>query len=239
MADIDMNVLGVGGERIAQAGPRLRTEDDGKIFERAICFLYDTPYNQPFPYDEADARALVPRIASLLDLFPSCTHTAARGARYDFTSTDGTQHLSAKTSKKVSGKEAPQVIGQAKPKKFCEILGIPYIDNATLKKYIQENITTVLPYLVEYTFDCPNIYYNKAKNTVQFIVLHTPIDWSEYEYSWTRTYDEWNNSATLKVNGVSLVEFQFHSAGRNNMAVRWCYDTFLTMFRNHLNITVL
>ena len=236
MADIDMNVLGAGGERIAQAGPRLRTEDTGKIFERAICFLYDTPYNQPFPYDEAEAIALVPRLAPLLDLFPSCTHTAARGARYDFTSTDGTQHLSAKTSKKVGAMEAPQVIGQAQPKKFCEVLGIPYTDNAALKKYIQENITTILPYLVDYTFDCPNIYYNKEKNTVQYIILKEPIDWSSYTYTWTTHYDAWKNSSTLKVNGVSLVEFQFHSASRTNMANRWCYDNFLVMFRDKLAI---
>lgn len=235
MAGNDKLVLGAGNQRMVSAGPRLRTEDDGKIFERAICYVYDTPYTQPFPYSDAAARALADRIASLPTLFPSCTHTASRGARYDFTSEEG-GHLSAKTSKRANGKEAPQVIGQATPEKFCSVLGIPYTDVPALKQFIQENIVDILPSLVEYTFDCPNLYYNKAKNTIQFITLETPIDWSLYDYTWTKPHDSWNNSSTLKVNGVSLVEFQFHSASRKNMAVRWCYDTFLSFFADHLNI---
>ena len=218
----------------------LRTEDTGKIFEMAICLAYGIPYAGPYKYDLQTAQQLKVRLAPLPSLFPLCTHTASRGARYDFTSVaDPTLHLSAKTSKGKGAKVAPQVIGQAQPQKLCQLLGIEFTDIPTLKQYIQTHSTTILPLLVEHTFDCPNLYYNEATDTIQFIRLQTPIDWTTYSYSWTCSWEEWNNSATLKLGDRALVEFQFHTKSRTNMAIRWCYDTFLELFRSHLEIHAL
>jgi hypothetical protein len=40
-----------------------------------------------------------PRLEKLKELFPPCSHSNIRNSRYDYTSIDGTKHLSAKSSK--------------------------------------------------------------------------------------------------------------------------------------------
>jgi hypothetical protein len=222
----------------------LLTEDTGKMFEMAICLAYGIDYDGKYKYDMVLPLKLQPRLAKLPELFPSCTHSAKRGSRYDFTCvTDPTQHLSAKTIKKGSGKVAPQVIGQAQPQKFCEELGIPYTNPSDLKNYIQTNITAILPHLVSHTFDCPNIYYHQEEDKILFIKMIKDIDWSRMTYEWTKVGDDWNNSSTLKIKTsrgfVGLVEFQFHTTSRTNMAIRWCYDNVLDVFRDNFSVVSL
>ena len=220
---------------------KLATEDTGKIFEMAICLAYGIHYDGKYKYGMETPEKLKTRLAKVVELFPMCSHTAKRGARYDFTGVaDETKHLSAKTTKKGVGKVAPQVVGQSQPKKFCEIIGIPYTTNTDLKAYMQTNILSILPILVSYTFDCPNIYYNEEKNTIRFITLTTPIEWAKYTFKWTCDWSKWSNSSTLKVvveeKEVALLEFQFHTKSRTNMAIRWCYENFLTIFKQNLSI---
>jgi len=219
----------------------LQTEDTGKILERAICLAYDIPYDGKFKYSMELPNKLKLQLSKLLEIFPMCKHTAKKGSRYDYTAlADESKHLSAKTTKKGVGKVAPQVIGQCKPKKFCEIIGIDYTTIADIKEYIQTDILKILPFLVEYTFDCPNIYYNKELNTIRYITLDTPIDWTKYSFKWTCNWADWKNSSTLKViikeKEIALLEFQFHTKSRTNMAIRWCYEHFLINFAEHLNI---
>ncbi len=226
------------------ATPKVITEDTGKMFEMAICLAYGIDYDGKYKYDMELPHRLQGRLAKLPELFPKCTHSAKRGARYDFTCIeDPTMHLSAKTIKKGSAKVAPQVIGQAQPQKFCEELGIPYTDVPTLKNYIQANIADILPHLVSHTFDCPNLYYHQETDKIMFIQMVKDIDWSRMTYDWTKKGDDWNNSSTLKINTsrgfVALVEFQFHSSSRTNMAVRWCYDNVLDIFRDNFSVTYL
>jgi hypothetical protein len=216
----------------------VKTEDLGKIVEKTICLLYETPYIGNFKYDIQSSEDLIERFKKLLDYFPKCRHTAENGGRYDFT-TDDLKHLSVKTSKK-DGKVAPQVIGQTSPKKFCELVGIEYTNDKELKLKIQENTTNILYILEKYTFDCDITYYNKKKNTLRFIRLKLPIEWSGYNYEWTRKADSWNNSSTLKIKidemWVSLIEFQFHSKSRSNMAIRWNFENVLNVFKDNLDI---
>lgn len=225
---------------IAETKKKILTEDTGKIFEMAICLAYGIEYNGKYKYNMEIPEKLKLRLIKVVELFPMCKHTAKGGERYDFTSlTDKTKHLSAKSTKKGGGKVAPQVIGQVRPEKFCKIINIPYTTKIDLKKYIQINIQTILPILVSYTFDCPNIYYNKKEDTIRFITLNKMIVWSNYKFKWTRTWDKWNNSSTLQIiirgKIVSLLEFQFHTT-RPNMAIRWCYENFLTIFNEKLCI---
>jgi hypothetical protein len=179
------------------------------------------------------------RLNKLNELYPIREHTAQKGNRYDFTG-DESKRLSAKSTKKGLGKVAPQVIGQSQPKKFCEIIGIEYTNIQDLKQYIQNNIKYILPILVEYTFDCPNIYYNQEKNTIRFIKLVNSINWDNYTFKWTCSWDKWRNSTTLKIildnNECALLEVQFHTKSRTNMAIRWVYENFLTIFNKHLCI---
>ena len=218
----------------------LKTENTGKIFEMAICKTYNIPYIGKYKYGMEEPDILKDKLVLLKNYFPQCIHTAQKGNRYDFTSVDGTRHLSAKTIKKGNGKVAPQCIGQVKPNLFCSLIGIDFTSILSLKEYIQLNILFILPLLTNYTFDCPNLYYHEERNKIQYIQLTQEIDWSRYEYTWTKQYNEWNNSSTLKIKinekNIALLEFQFHSKSRTNMAIRWYYDNFLIIFKEHLHI---
>jgi hypothetical protein len=226
----------------------LKTEDTGKIFEKAICDVYGIPFDGPFKYSQEEANHLVPRLKKLVsdNLFPQCSHTASKGARYDFTSIDGTQHLSAKSNKKKGGKIAPQVVGQAHPIKFCKIMGIEYTSPEQLKQYIQEHIVdSVLPLLWAHTFDCPILYYLKETGEISFItpLCDGAVNWSQYQYNWTCSYDNWKNSSTLKIiidgKEEAILEFQIHSKNRQNMAIRWITENVLQLFKNQFSIITL
>jgi hypothetical protein len=224
----------------------LKTEDLGKIFEMAICLVYGVEYDGKYKYGLEAPTALVPRLTKLTELFPKCVHTAKRGARYDYTSASNPAiHLSAKTTKG-NGKVAPQVVGQAQPAKFCEVLGIPYTDVAALKLYIQEHITAVIPGLLAHTLDGPTVYYNEATKTIRYITMKegVSIPWDSYAYSWTCPAASWANSSVVKIVGadgkaVPLLEFQFHSKSRTNMAVRWSFEEFLVLFKDYLVVVDL
>lgn len=238
----------------------LKTEDTGKIFEKAICDAYGIPYDGPFKYSQADVDKLTPRLKRLVtdNLFPMCAHTASKGARYDFTAVMGESggevlHLSAKSNKKKGGKIAPQVVGQPMPQKFWEECvkfsncsnenGVP--DTATLKKYIQENIAAIMPMLWRYTFDSPIVYYVRDTSEIRFIAPGGDApDWSSFQYTWSCPYDKWNQSSLLRIVGPgnkeeSIMEFQFHTKSRQNMAIRWCIDKVLQVFAGHFKVTEL
>jgi hypothetical protein len=79
---------------------------------------------------------------------------------------------------------------------------------------------------------------NQQEDTIRYIILNIPIEWDKYNFKWT--CNEWNNSSTLKViveeKEFALIEFQFHTKSRTNMAIRWCYENFLTIFHPNLCI---
>lgn len=222
--------------------PKVVTEDLGKIFEKAICLLYNTPYDGKYKYSEGDAERFKLRLTKLQNLFPKCHHTAKGGALYDFTSDDGTMFLSAKTTKG-DAKIAPQYIGQATPETFCTRIGIPVMPVSNLKKYIQENIVSILPLYERYTFSCPTIYYNQKTDTIKYITKIADIPWNNYQYVWTKSSDAWANSSTLKIvtptKNISILEMQFHTTSRSNMAVRWCFEDVLVLFKDYLHTELI
>jgi hypothetical protein len=218
------------------------TEDLGKIFEKGICLLYETPYDGKYKYSEDDAMTFKLRLSKLQTLFPKCRHTAKGGALYDFTSEDGKLFLSAKTTKG-DAKIAPQYIGQATPDAFCTRIGIPILSVPDLKKYIQDNIGDILSHIDNYTFSCPTVYYNKKTETIKYITKVKDIPWNTYQYMWTKSWDKWENSSTLKIitptKNISILEIQFHSSSRTNMAVRWSFENVLTNFKDYLQIELI
>jgi hypothetical protein len=220
----------------------IKTEDTGKKFEKAICNALSIAYVGPYKYAEPE-QEFVDRLLPLSEICNNFTHTAEKGNRYDFS--NSTEHLSAKSTKKGIGKVAPQVIGQCKPEKFCDIMKTAAMSVPDLKKYIQENIGSILPVLTSYTFDSPILYYNEEKNSIRYITLSKEIDWLIYQYKWTCEWDKWNNSSTLKVvsekneKGIAIVEFQFHTKSRTNMAIRFCFENFLSLFKENLTIVDL
>lgn len=229
-------------------GGIVKTEDTGKIFEKAVCMYYGIDYVGKYKYGTEKPTELLPLLGNLKQYFPDCVHIAEKGNRYDFSNTLGNKFLSAKTTKgrnKIS-KVAPQVYGQCSVSKFCDAFNWQYTgsaDDGNVKMKIQENVTQVLPLFEEHTFDCDILFYNEAKKSVQLIQKLAPISWEECEYVWTKPHQLWNNSTTLKIKHgakeMAICEFQFHSKSRSNMANRWSFENVLELFPQCFNIVNL
>jgi hypothetical protein len=223
----------------------LLTEDTGKIMEMAVCLSYGIPYDGKYKYGSEEPEKLLPRLSRLPSLFPECSHTAKRGARYDFTAKSGERHLSVKTTKG-NTMVAPQCVGQAQPSAFCERLELSAMDTPALKAFIQAHIAEILPKLLDYTIsaDCDVLYYNKKTGAMKYIQRIGVIDWTGFSYTWSCTPEKWNNSAKLRITTPSgdskaLLEVQFHSKSRTNMAVRWCFESLLESCPDVFKITDL
>ena len=234
----------VDNQEKIESKTKVSTEDTGKVFEKAICLRYDIEYVGPYKYGLERPNQILPYLHSLPELFPSCVHTAEKGSRYDFTSTDGLKHLSAKTSKRRQAKIAPQVYGQCSVEKLCKAMSWDSeMEQVAFKEKFQNSIIDLLKLFEQHTFDCDIIYYNEARKDVTYLKKSTDIDWSNKEFIWTKHWDKWNNSTTLKVKVdekfIPIFESQIHSKGRTNMANRWCFDNLLKVFAEHFTITNL
>ena len=203
-----------GYATLIQKKPKVITEDLGKIFEMAICLLYQIPFDGKYKYSIEEAEIIKEKIIKLKDVLPiQIEHTAKNGSQYDFGSIDKTTHLSAKTTKK-DGKVSPQVIGQPSRKKFCAFFGLePTCNLDEIKHYIELNVEHLLDHYIQHTFDCPIIYYNKHKDIKHFITLKENIKWDHHtiHFSHVTKQKKWNESSSISVNGVTIGEFQIHN----------------------------
>lgn len=234
---MSLNNLIVGDKPVAKT--KLQTEDLGKIFEMAICLLYDTPFDGKYKYSVEVAYELRSRIEPLLVAFPhKLKHTAKNGNQYDFCGADNDDiKLSAKTTKK-DGKVCPQVIGQPSKKKFCQFFNIDMsIDLEQIKTHIESNVQEMLHIYFNLTFDCPIVYYNKKKNILQLVKLKDIIDWNKYviEFSHKKKNKQWGESSTITINNVTIGEFQVHNH-RDCIKFRWAFENLLKTFADSFDV---
>ena len=218
------------------------TEDLGKIFEMAICLLYEIPYVGKYKYSMSKAEEIKTKIENLKLLFPySLRHTAEKGNQYDFTGVEMPEKkLSAKSTKK-DGKVCPQVIGQPSKKKFCQYFDIDQtLTLEQIKEYIQANIQNLLKVYFENTFDCSVVYYNEKSSLLWFINKIQDVAWENYafEFSHVQNNKKWNESTTIKINNVSIGEFQVHNH-RNCIKFRWCFENLVNMFSECFVINII
>ena len=220
---------------------KLMTEDTGKVFEKAICLKYGIEYKGNYKYGDERALEIQHLLTSLPEMFPSCSHTAEKGSQHDFTAVDKSKHLSAKTCKRGTGKVAPQQFGQCSVQKLWNKMEWEDCEIEDRKRMIQENIKLLLPLFERFTFDCDVIYYHEKRKEVRYIKSLGLIDWEKEEFKWTKSWDKWNNSSTLKVKRgdkyVSVLEMQFHKNGRSNMCNRWAFERLLEAFPDNFQIT--
>lgn len=231
----------------------IETEREGKLFEMALCRVWNTPYVGKFKYTDEDSETkiakYVGRVHGILQYHPHMTHTAAKGSPYDFTQsiptvtnepneTNETNHkyLSVKTNKK-GDKVCPQRFGQASNKKWCEYLGLD-VENTDVKKYILENTSTLLNKYLETTFECPVLYYQIPKNQLMYVRMINPIVWEPEKIAFSKTYETWNESSSLKYAGNNLGEFQIHNH-RNNVKFRWNFLNLMKVFPQAFQIVFL
>lgn len=219
----------------------------GKTFEKAICLLYDTPYNgNPTQYDLSKAEELMVRTSKLKQIYPSVKHVISYASKYDFVLGNSDESfLSAKTTK-YRGKVCPQVIGQCTRKMFCEYFNILDGSIQTIKWFIEKNISIVLGEYIENTFLCPILYYNENTDKLSIIKKRQPILWDNYtfEFSHLNKNKEWGGSTTLYLideirdKNISIGEFQTHK-GRDIMKFRWYFENLLGIFPEKFEITYL
>jgi len=227
------------GLTVTQNKTTILTEDLGKIFEKAICLLYDIEYDGKYKYSIEEASSLKERIYKIKEVFQhKIKHIAKNGSKYDFVSLDeDDMYLSAKTTKK-DGKVCPQVIGQPSKKKFCEFFKINVLyDLEQIKKYIEDNVLFLIEIYCLNTFDCPIIYYNKHKNLLLFVKLKKPINWMDQNilFSHKIKNKKWNESSTIIINNTTIGEFQIHN-NRDCIKFRWAFEKLLNLFKDNFEI---
>jgi len=221
---------------------KVLTEDLGKIFEMAICLLYEIEYDGKYKYSLNEANNIKDKLHKLKNVFPfKIKHIAKNGSKYDFVSIDDDKiFLSAKTTKK-NAKVCPQVIGQPSKKKFCEFFEIDLLYNLEqIKNYIEKNVNTLLEIYALKTFGCPIIYYNKHKNIILFVKLIENINWKNYDISFSHIIKnkKWNESSSIVINGFTIGEFQIHNH-RDCIKFRWSFEKLLTLFKYNFEIVDL
>ena len=220
---------------------KVLTEDLGKIFEMAICLLYEIEYDGKYKYNLEEANIIKAKLHKLKSKFPfKIKHIAKNNNKYDFVTIDDKINLSAKTTKK-DAKVCPQVIGQPSKKKFCDFFKIdPFYNSEQIKNYIEINVTSLLEIYTLNTFNCPIVYYNRHKNIILFIELKENINWLNYNISFSHIIKnkKWNESSSIITNGVTIGEFQIHN-NRDCIKFRWSFEKLLKLFNNNFEIVDL
>ena len=217
---------------------KIVNEDLGKMFEMAICLLYEIEYDGKYKYSLDEAKHIKETLYKLKNIFPfKIKHIAKYRNKYDFVSIDDKIYLSAKTTKKDS-KVCPQVIGQPSKKKFCEFFGIDLFYNLEqIKEYIENNVKTLLEIYIKNTFDCSIVYFNKHKKLLLFINLIKNIYWEKYIilFSHIVKNKKWNESSCISINGITIGEFQIHN-NRDCIKFRWSFEKLLNLFKDNFEI---
>lgn len=225
--------------KVDKKQPKIITEDLGKIFEKAICNLYDIEYEDKYKYSLEEAENIKQKLFKLKKVFPhKIKHVAKNGNKYDFVSIEnGKITLSAKSSKK-DGKVCPQVIGQPSKKKFCQFFNIENnVDDDIIKKYIEINVNSMLYQYINNTFDSPIVYYNKHKDLLLFVILKQKINWNERHISFSHIIKckKWNESTNIIIDNTVVGEFQVHNH-RDCIKFRWNFEKMLNLFKDNFQV---
>ncbi|MDE6414444.1 MAG: hypothetical protein K2K48_03430 [Anaeroplasmataceae bacterium] len=116
-------------------------------------------------------------------------------------------------------KVAPRIIGQAGFEKlniyFSKIYGKQIVDQNDIKHLICEKTEKVVPIFLNFLLDADHILwiFPKENKFVYHLIdgtLYINMDFKKEKFAFTKNYDEWNESTTLKYDGKSIAEVQVH-----------------------------
>lgn len=136
---------------------------------------------------------------------------------YNFTLDDGTT-LSIRTNLD-SDKIAPRNIGQAGFEKLNDQLGEIYgkriCNQDDIKHLFIDSVDKVLPIFIDNLFDADRILWVRREGpSIVYDFINgdstLSINLKRDNFTFTRGYDEWIESTTLKYNGTSIAEIQIH-----------------------------
>lgn len=138
---------------------------------------------------------------------------------YNFILSDNST-LSIRTNMK-GCKVAPRIVGQAGFEKlnkyFASIYGKEIVNQDDIKKLMIYKIEDVLPIFFDHLFDADYILWVYKENDIyKFHLIRgdtlVDIEYKKEFFSFTRDYNQWTESTTLKYKGVSIAEIQVHKA---------------------------
>lgn len=157
--------------------------------------------------------------------------------------------LSVKTNKGKLGKVAPQIIGQPTSETYFSYLENNYKDEIYIgnisdnysdksdlfKKISIENIDKIINIYWENLFDCDYYlhFFNFNSGEISYLLLkkEKPPIWNKENFSFTQSFNSWNESNTVKYCGISIGEFQVHK-NRNCFKFRFNMNGIIKLFEN-------
>lgn len=202
----------------------------GMSAEGAICEYFDL--EKPPSFAGRVLRTYIERLLPVVDkafkdIPKAIKHSGSmpgdRGEQskcsYDFV-LDGNKTLSLKTNK---GKMVcPPEVGQPGSKtcllyfaKFLEE-GITEVNRERFKEMVLTKVEQIMPIYVEHLFDSDwLLWIYESKKGFEYISINKndikAFVWEKEKFSFTKsTLEEWNESNTVKYEGISIGEFQVH-----------------------------
>jgi hypothetical protein len=176
---------------------------------------------------------MTPALVSVVNRIPKpIRHIAEDQNPIDFT-LEGDKTLSVKSNMRAAGKIAPQNIGQPTASTFWELLpklvpegsqpkSLSYAESAKLFKQVAlTNTDTLLTEYWKNLFDCDYLIYIydvltesnqlSSKPSVRVFEKAKSPQWEKSKITFTQSLATWNESCTVKYNGISIGEFQVHN----------------------------
>ncbi len=205
-------------------------ETFGITAEKVICDIFDIPVPSEYEgrWSLSLQREITPVIAEAFKHLPRAKDStgATKGERgqnskcsYDFV-LEGDKTLSLKTN---TGKMVcPPEVGQPGATTcyiyFGQFIGEGEFTDEIFKAMVLDKIDKLVPIYVEHLLDSDYLLWIYKRKTQYYYRIYDKdfaknFHWDSSKFSFTKTnIEEWNESNTLKYDGVSIGEFQVHKA---------------------------
>lgn len=231
---------------------KINNETLGISAEAAICDCFNL--EKPKSFDTRASKVLekelFPVVKSAFNTMPKpIEHTGSTPGRrggaskcsYDFV-LEGKETLSLKTNK--GNMVCPPEVGQP-GSETCLLYFKDYFDPGTnvvtrenFKKMVFDHIDELMPIYFDHMFDSDwLLWIHKSKDKYLYDVIRksdtVDFNWNKDLFSFTQnTVEDWNESNTVKYNGITIGEFQVHT-NRNCFKFRFNFTNLLKLINEN------
>ena len=209
---------------------KMTTETFGMTAEKTICDIFGLSYPANFK-TRCSARLqeeITPTVkAAFTELPDAIKHTGSeKGERgkeskcsYDFVlAGQKTLSLKTNTGKMVCPPEVGQPGAETCYLYFKHLTDTTEMTGDVFKEMVLNRIAEMMPIYVEHLLDSDYLLWiYKKKDNYEYKIFNSDFAknmvWDNGAFTFTKpTIEEWNESNTLKYNGISIGEFQVHKA---------------------------
>jgi hypothetical protein len=215
-------------------------ETTGISAELAMCDFYELDY--PEHLQVRSSKRISNQIKTCIKRFSKdhpeikfTKHLGAENRKPDF-ELENEKVLSLKTNIKKGNKMCPQG-AQGSRENFDKVFNLsPNQTDLDRKQFIESNVLKLVNRYWKELFCCDYLlwlYLDKQKWEYKFfnetMVTKSPFKDST-KFSFTRTGEDWNEGSTVKYDGISIGEFQFHN-NRNCIKFRFILINVLNLIK--------